>query len=102
MWTYFRTTTTTVHYIIITCFAVDTPITGSDTGPGTNGTFQRYLAKKKKRYLAIAWISENLIPWTTEHLDLLWLLRTGSTNLDAMVLGCKGPQHSPSKSLRLG
>lgn len=48
MWTYFRTTTTTVHYIIITRFAVDTPITGSDTGPGTNGTFQRYLAKKKK------------------------------------------------------
>ena len=77
MWTYFRTTTTTVHYIIITCFAVDTPITGSDTGPGTNAAL--------KRYLAIAWISENLIPRTTEQLDLIWLLRMGSTNLDAMV-----------------
>ena len=36
------------NYTLITRFAVDTPITGSDTGPGTNGTFQRYLAKKKK------------------------------------------------------
>lgn len=77
MWTHFRTTTTTVYYIIITHFAVDTPITGCDSGPGTKGAL--------KRYLAIAWISQNLIPWTTEQLDLLWLVRMGSTNLDAMV-----------------
>lgn len=77
MWTYFRTTTTTVHYTIITRFAVDTPITGSDKGPGSRGAL--------KRYLASAWISENLIPRMTEQLDLLWLVRMGSTNLDAMV-----------------